>query len=286
MFFDAILATMDNNLTAHPPRILVFDSGLGGLSIYQAIRQQHDYCHFIYISDNAAFPYGTKTEEQVIARVSEILKPLEQHYHPDILVIACNTASTVALPKVRSMISAPVVGVVPAIKPAGQLCQTRYAGLLATPGTVQRQYTQSLIEQFAPQFNWIKVGSSELVEMAEQKMLGNLNPTFALERMRSILAPFLNTPASELDSIVLACTHFPLLREELQQTLPHITHWIDSSEAIANRVGFWLQELRFYRENFPDKHCSNELVFTRRPDNMNCYSHMQAEMDFTSIAIF
>src|SRR6478735_2412775 len=119
-----------------PKKVLIFDSGLGGLSIFSAIQLRYPFCELIYCSDNEAFPYGTKPEDALINRVSQVLIRLDQEIKPDIIVIACNTASTVALPKVRSLIKAPVVGVVPAIKPAALIAKTPLIGLLATPGTV------------------------------------------------------------------------------------------------------------------------------------------------------
>ena len=156
-------------MTLAHAKILVFDSGLGGISIFEAIRQRYPACTLIYCSDNAAFPYGTKPENWLVERVKQVLMRLDQCYRPDIMVIACNTASTVALPHVRNLVKAPVVGVVPAIKPAAFLARTPNIGLLATPATVQRAYTQSLIDEFGGQFQWIKIGSSDLVQLAEKK---------------------------------------------------------------------------------------------------------------------
>jgi glutamate racemase len=219
-------------------RILVFDSGVGGLSILQEIRQQYPHCCFFYASDNAAFPYGTKTEEELIERVDLVLHQLQQTTQADIIVVACNTASTVALPRIRERFSQPVIGVVPAIKPAAAISQSKVIGLLATPGTVKRKYTQQLIAQFAADCEIISIGTSELVHLAEQKLRGE---TITQQQLEPIVQRLIHNSA--IDTVVLACTHFPLLKEELQTALPNITYWVDSEEAIARRVGYWLDTL-------------------------------------------
>jgi glutamate racemase len=219
-------------------RILVFDSGVGGLSILQEIRQQYPHCCFFYASDNAAFPYGTKTEDELIERVDIVLHQLQQTTQADIIVVACNTASTVALPRIRERFSQPVIGVVPAIKPAAAISQSKVIGLLATPGTVKREYTHQLIKKYAADCDIISIGSSELVQLAEQKLRGEI---ITQEQLKPIVQQLIEH--ATVDTLVLACTHFPLLKEELQTVLPNIKYWVDSGEAIARRVGYWLSEL-------------------------------------------
>lgn len=220
------------------PRILVFDSGVGGLSVLAEIRQRLPACHLIYASDNAAFPYGLKSEAELVARVDEVLHALLAHHPVDIIVVACNTASTLTLPHIRSHFSQPIVGVVPAIKPAAARSRSRIIGLLATPATIARPYTQALIDEHAADCRVIRVGSSDLVRMAEAQLRGQApDPT----QLAHILAPFTGAEAQGLDTLVLACTHFPLLRASLAPLLPGID-LIDSGEAIARRVEFLLGE--------------------------------------------
>ncbi|MBX2807061.1 MAG: glutamate racemase [Cellvibrionaceae bacterium] len=226
-----------------PATILIFDSGVGGLSIVQAVRQQHPHARIHYASDNQAFPYGTKTEDELIARVKKVLHKLQHIVAPDIIVIACNTASTVVLPHIRDRFYQPIVGVVPAIKPAGEISRSRVIGLLATPGTINRDYTKKLIADFAAQCRIISVGSSELVRLAEAKLQ---QQTINTAQLKPIIAPF--HQQTGLDTLVLACTHFPLLIHELQQALPHISHWVDSGDAIARRVGYWMDQLSLHGE--------------------------------------
>jgi len=262
------------------PNILVFDSGLGGLTVYDAIRKQFPFAALTYCSDNEAFPYGEKTEMELVDRVSHVLLSLNERFKPDILVIACNTASTVALPRIRNLIKQAIVGVVPAIKPAANIALTHSIGLLATPGTVQRSYTRNLIEQFAPGFQWIAIGSAELVQLAEQKMYGH---TPSPEAVLTTVTPFTHYDANTMDTIVLGCTHFPLLKQELQRALPHIRHWIDSSDAIANRVGFWLHELGFQAKTTASPPPQNTLVFTQKLPDESFLREVMKERDLTQL---
>lgn len=232
------------------PKILIFDSGVGGLSILQEVRRQLPDCTYIYACDNRAFPYGTKEEQALVQRVDQVLNALIRRVHPDLVVVACNTASTVALPRIRAQFSKPVVGVVPAIKPAALHSASKTIGLLGTPGTVNRPYTQQLINEFAADCTVIKIGSSVLVELAEAKLRG---AAVDLEQLGAIIAPFFNT--SELDTIVLACTHFPLLLEELSAAAPRQVSWIDSGNAIARRVASLLPA-----KTTPSNRTSNEFL--------------------------
>ncbi|WP_246841746.1 glutamate racemase [Cellvibrio sp. PSBB023] len=222
------------------PSILVFDSGVGGLSVAREIQQRLPQVSLVYASDNAFFPYGTKGEAELIARVDLVIRTLLDRYAVDILVIACNTASTLALPHLRSQLSLPIVGVVPAIKPAATQSKTGVFGLLATPATVARPYTHELIREYAANCNVISLGSSELVQLAEQKLRGETLDTTAIN---AIVTELLSARhADRMDTLVLACTHFPLLREELAKALPAHINMIDSGEAIARRVDFLLTD--------------------------------------------
>lgn len=219
------------------PTVLVFDSGVGGLSVYNEIRQLLPNLHYIYSFDNVAFPYGEKSEAFIVERVLAIVTAVQQRYPLALAVIACNTASTVSLPALRSRFTFPVVGVVPAIKPAARLTVNGIVGLLATRGTVKRPYTHELISRFAHECKIEMLGSSELVELAEAKLHGEPVP---LEALRRILRPWLRM-AEPPDTVILGCTHFPLIQTELQQVLPEGTRLVDSGAAIARRT-VWLLE--------------------------------------------
>lgn len=228
-------ATLSNIAASPRPTVLVFDSGVGGLSVYQEVRQLLPDLHYIYAFDNVAFPYGEKSEEFIVERVLEIVGAVQQRHPLALVIIACNTASTVSLPALRERFPFPVVGVVPAIKPAAKLTANGIVGLLATRGTVQRTYTRELIERFATDCKIELLGSSELVELAEAKLHGEPVP---LATLKKILQPWLNMREPP-DTVVLGCTHFPLLSEELMQVLPEGTRLVDSGAAIARRAA-WL----------------------------------------------
>lgn len=219
--------------------IAVFDSGVGGLSILRELIKKMPGHEYVFISDNAAFPYGTKQEAELISRVNLVMTRVIESIDPDIVVIACNTASTLVLPSLRQTYSIPFVGVVPAIKPAARITRSKTIGLLATPATVSRAYTADLISQFASDCEVITQGSSELVLLAEQKLAGE---DIDKRQLFPILLPFIETP--KCDVLVLACTHFPLLGDEIESVFEANDHSIillDSGQAIARRVEELLQ---------------------------------------------
>ena len=209
--------------------VLVFDSGVGGLSILNAIRPLAPGLSYAFLADNAGLPYGDKSESWLVERVPQVLDKVLQRIECKVLVIACNTASTIVLPALRKHYSFPVIGVVPAIKPAVALSQSKIIGLLATPATIARPYTDALIDEFARDCEVVRLGSSRLVSIAEEKLRGGVVDPQEIDR---ILEPF---ASNKPDVVVLGCTHFPLLRSELAASLP-LVRWIDSGEAVAKRV--------------------------------------------------
>lgn len=210
--------------------VLFFDSGVGGLSVLAEVRQLCPQLELRYLMDDAEFPYGLKPDDTLQQRVVQVCQQAVTAFSPDLLVIACNTASTLALPQLRQQINIPIVGVVPAIKPAAELAKGGHIGLLATPATVDRLYIQDLIQDFAEHCNVDRFGSSQLVQWAEDYLLDGK----PLSQLKDHLQPWFNDyPA--MSHVVLGCTHFPLLKQQLSQHWPHIS-WIDSGEAIARRV--------------------------------------------------
>lgn len=214
-----------------PSRIAVFDSGVGGLSVFESVQKKLPHCEYIYFADSENFPYGNKEEAHVRDCVSNSVAKLIKRYSPDLLVVACNTASTVTLDELRSKFPIPIVGVVPALKPAALLSKTKRIGLLATPATVKQPYIDRLVEEFCEGVEVIRVGSTKLVELAEHKLSGG---TISLSEIRKEVEPLFQH--GNLDTVVLGCTHFPLLLEELKAVSPEGTEWVDSGEAIALRV--------------------------------------------------
>ena len=227
------MSHLSNINSTHPSDILVFDSGVGGLTITKELVSRLPHCRITYAADNAGFPYGTKSEQELITRVNTVLHRLTSHTQADIVVIACNSASTIALPHVRQQFEIPIVGVVPAIKPAAALSQSKVVGLLATPGTIKRDYTDGLINEFAQDCQVVRIGSNALVHLAEAKLSGE---RVDVSKLENEILPFVDAQNLGLDTVVLACTHFPLLEPELRTCLPFVTHWVNSGAAIARRV--------------------------------------------------
>ena len=216
--------------------ILVFDSGIGGLSVLNEIRKQlpqHDYC---YLFDNARLPYGNLSEQELITGCVALITHHAQRLNASIVVVACNTASPLVLPLLRQQLTIPVVGVVPAIKPAAMLSKKKHIGLLATPGTVKRDYTQALINQFAGNCKVELFGTSDLVLLAE---LYVAQQPIDIDKLNHILAPI---AASNIDVLVLGCTHFPMIAAEISHYLGDGVTLLDSGEAIAKRVRFLLSK--------------------------------------------
>jgi glutamate racemase len=226
-------------LSSAASSILVLDSGVGGLSVCQSILAKLPDTQIVYFADDAYFPYGLLDEEVLRSRLHEVVSAMLLQHKPDLVVLACNTVSTLVLPELRAEFDIPFVGVVPAIKPAAQLSQTGAIGLLATPATVKRPYTDNLIEDYARDCEVLRVGSSELVKQAEELLSGH---PVDEDILSSILEPFRQEiNGRSVDVVVMGCTHFPFLKAYLSEQLPGIK-WIDSGEAIAKRVEHLLGE--------------------------------------------
>lgn len=211
--------------------ILVFDSGVGGLSVVESLRRCLPDAALAYACDNAMLPYGQRADAWLVQRIRAVCEAAVTASGCSVLVVACNTASTLALDVLRGCLSIPVVGTVPAIKPAAKVSRTRHIGLLATRATVSRPYTLQLIEDFAADCRVTRVAADALVTEAERLVAGELPDRAILHRA---LSPLWEDPC--LDTVVLGCTHFPLLRPWLDDVAPRRVTWIDSGDAIARRV--------------------------------------------------
>lgn len=221
-------------MPAPVPTILVFDSGLGGLTVFSEVLKARPDARFVYAADNAGFPYGRLSEEALIARVLSVMERLIDLHDPELVVIACNTASTIVLPHLRERFSVPFVGTVPAIKPAAQMTRTGYVTVLATPGTVARDYTRDLVETYAAGCKVNLVGSRRLAGFAEAELAGSPVPD---EELLAELQPcFVENGAGRTDVVALGCTHYPLLLSRFQKLAPWPVTWIDPAPAIARRV--------------------------------------------------
>jgi glutamate racemase len=217
-----------------PPKILVFDSGLGGLTVFREIIKARPDAQYFYLADDARFPYGRIPEGELIARVVDIVGSAIGAHTPDLVVIACNTASTLALKELRMQFKVPFIGTVPAIKPACAGSRSKMVSVLGTEATVAREYTMGLIREFAQGCDVKLVGSAWLAAFAEAELNGN---PASDEAIATELAPcFIAQGERRTDTIALACTHYPLLGERLKKLAPWPVDWIDPAPAIARRV--------------------------------------------------
>ena len=215
----------------------MFDSGVGGLSVAKEIRALLPTTSIHYLMDSACFPYGQQDDDFLLRRIVELCRQAVTELGPELLVVACNTASTLALEQLRAVLPVPVIGVVPAIKTAAEQTSTGHIGLLATEATVKRSYIKKLIEEFAPNHTTTLKGSNLLVELAEKWLKNELDSDVSA-LLRAHLDSWLRQHP-QMDAVVLGCTHFPLLKAELQQLWPDL-RWIDSGDAIARRVKYLL----------------------------------------------
>ena len=242
----------------HDPRpLLFFDSGVGGLSVLAPTAALLPRAPLVYVADSAGFPYGTRSEAEIAARVPALLGRLAERYDPRLIVIACNTASTIALNHVRAALDVPIVGTVPAIKPAAAISRSRVIGVLGTEATVRQPYVADLAARFASDCVVLRHGSAELVEIAEAALEGVPPPP---ARMRAVLAGLFDQPhGARIDVIVNACTHFPLVAAELAAAAPHPVQFVDGGPGIARRVAFLTEG-----QGWPSAPAPGRVVFTAR----------------------
>lgn len=235
--------------------VLFFDSGVGGLSVADAAMVALPTMPVVYAADAAGFPYGTKSEAEIAARVPALLGRLVERYRPRLAVIACNTASTIALAHVRAALDVPVVGTVPAIKPAALASQTRVIGVLGTDATVRQPYVDRLAAEHGGDCTVLRHGSAALVALAEAKLSGR---TIGPDEIRAAIAPlFEQLGGDRLDTVVLACTHFPLLTAELTAAAPNPVRWFDGATGIARRIASLT-----VGQPWPDRRPPGTAVFT------------------------
>ncbi len=260
-------------MTADPTApILLFDSGVGGLSVLEAVRRHLPDAALVYAADNAGFPYGTKSEALIATRVPALLGRLAERYRPRLVVIACNTASTIALDDVRAALDLPVVGTVPAIKPAAQLTQTGVIGLLGTEATVRQAYVDTLATDFAGECTLLRHGSADLVSAAEERLHGGTPDPAVFERVAKAFRA--QEGGERMDTVVLACTHFPLVEEELRKALGAV-NFVHGADGIARQAARLLAGQSFERGG-PDR-----FVLTAPDDRFDALEPAFARYGFT-----
>jgi glutamate racemase len=217
-----------------PATILIFDSGVGGLTVYREVAAARPDAAYVYVADDAGFPYGNQPEAALIARIIDVIGQAIAEHAPDLVVVACNTASTLALADLRARFSVPFVGTVPAIKPACAQSTSKRIAVLGTQATVSREYTRALIREFASGCDVALVGSSHLATFAEAELAGKPVPDAAIKT--EIAGCFVDADGRRTDTVVLACTHYPLLTDRFKANAPWPVEWLDPSPAIARRV--------------------------------------------------
>jgi glutamate racemase len=254
--------------------ILFFDSGVGGLSVMAPTRTLLPGAALVYAADSAGFPYGTRSESEIAARVPALLGRLVERYRPRLVVIACNTASTIALAAVRAALDVPIVGTVPAIKPAAAMTQTGVIGVLGTAATVRQPYVDDLAARFAADRTVLRYGSARLVSLAEAKLAGKAVPH---ADVAAELAGLTGQPEGDrIDVVVNACTHFPLLAQELATAAAPGTRFVDGGPGIARRVQYLTQGQTFAP-------AEGIAVFTRLDDTARALAPALAAHGLTRI---
>ncbi|MFM5893907.1 MAG: glutamate racemase [Novosphingobium sp.] len=225
--------------------ILLFDSGVGGLSVLGEVRKALPDAPVIYAADNGGLPYGPKTEAEVAARVCGLLGRMSERYCPRLICIACNTASTIALGMVRDVLAVPIVGTVPAIKPAAERTRSGIIGLLGTEATIRQPYVDRLAAEFAADKRLLRHAAPELVSAAEAKLRGEVvNPAVIARAVAGLRE---RPGGNAIDTVVLACTHFPLLADELAKAFGPEVSFVDGAAGIARRIAHLTQGQIFER---------------------------------------
>ena len=235
--------------------LLFFDSGVGGLSVLGPTRALLPNAPIVYAADSAGFPYGKRSEAELAERVPALLTRLAERFEPRLIVIACNTASTIALDHARAALDIPIVGTVPAIKPAAERSKSRVIGVLGTEATVRQPYVDDLAARFAADCTIVRHGSPELVELAEAKLAGQ---AIRVGDVARAVAPMIEQ-APNIDMMILACTHFPLLAEELAAAYPDIAQ-VDGAAGIARRIAHLTQG-----QPWPEEPVPGIAIFTAPP---------------------
>lgn len=226
------------------PRLLTFDSGLGGLTVLRAVRGAIPEADLHYLADDAFFPYGALDEATLAERVTQVLGAAIAALAPHAVIVACNTASTLALPLLRARHPIPFIGTAPAVKPAAALSHSGLVSVLATPATVAREYTRALIAEHGQGRRFTLVGASGLAALAERSMAGQ---EVGDEAVSAAIAPcFVEEGGARTDVIVLACTHYPLLIERFRALAPWPVTWLNPAPAIARRTANVLAVEGFY----------------------------------------
>lgn len=256
--------------------LLFFDTGIGGLSVLKEAQKLLPTAPVIYAADYAGMPYGMKSEAELSTRIPLLLGRLVERYKPQLVTIACNTASTIALDVVRSVLDIPVVGTVPAIKPASLMTKTGVIGLLGTRATIRQPYVDRLHSEFAADKILLRFGAPELVHAAEAKLRGEPpDPKIIDLAVGGLLE---QEYGEKIDTVILACTHFPLLQEELQKSFVRDIKFIDGSQGIARRIAYLTNDV-----TWPESPENGVFVTTDRIEKLLPYRSRLEEFGLTRL---
>ncbi|MEN9717441.1 MAG: glutamate racemase [Pseudomonadota bacterium] len=260
----------------HAP-ILLFDSGVGGLSVLGELRKVLPEAPVIYAADNGGLPYGPKSEAEIAARVCGLLGRMAERYRPRLICIACNTASTIALGMVRDVLNVPIVGTVPAIKPAAVMTRSGVIGLLGTAATIRQGYVNRLEAEFAADKRLLRFGAGELVGAAEAKLRGQ--PVDPAVIQRAVAGLTSQPGGDQIDTVVLACTHFPLLQTELSTAFGPGVQFVDGGAGIARRIVHLTAGQAFARQH------GDLTLFTRADDTLTALTPTLTAYGLTQTAV-
>ena len=249
-----------------PPTTLVIDSGLGGLTVLREVVKVRPDARYVYVADDVFFPYGHHSEDQIVARVVPLVGELISAHRPDLVVIACNTMSVSVMSPLRAAYGVPFVGTVPAIKPACAASKTKLVSVLGTKATVKREYTQALIRDHGQGCEVTLVGSGDLASLAEAALSGvEVSDRAIFAELAPCFVGHGEVDSRRTDTVVLACTHYPLLMDRLVRLAPWPVDWIDPAPAIARRVADLLGPAGIEAD-----HAGAEMIFTSgRPHTLS-----------------
>ena len=256
--------------------LLFFDSGIGGMSVARAVRAALPNAPMVYAADYAGLPYGTKNESEIAARVPALLGRLVERFRPRLVTIACNTACTIALSHVRAALNVPVVGTVPAIKPASEMTKSGVIGLLGTAATIRQPYVDRLEAEFAGGMTLLRHATPELVHAAEAKIRNEkVDPTVYAAAMSGLLV---QPKASGLDVVILGCTHFPLVQDELAAAAEGDIQFVDGAAGIARRISYLTKD-----QSWPENPSDGTFVTTGSLVDLDPYLPSLKQMGFSDL---
>ncbi|NLG90528.1 MAG: glutamate racemase [Acetobacter sp.] len=259
---------IDGPALSGPRHILAFDSGIGGLGIVRAIQALAPDICIDYLADTAIFPYGEQDDDFLIERIVSLLSQAIRRLQPQVVVVACNTASTLALEALRAAWpDMPFVGCVPPIRWAARITQTKVIGLLATRATVRRPYLSRLHALYAPECTLIAHAAPGLAGCAELAFRGQDVSDSTL--LREIEGLFVHPDSNRLDVVGLGCTHYTFVLDRLRALSPPGLTWLDPAPAVAQHTCNLLAHL-------PQKtHAHPCAWFTALPDDEALFTHLK-----------